>query len=70
VYWARKVERRGRGVNWRDESSDDCGDWVVGGNGFGGDFGSGADGFGEAADDVSGFDGDEAGERSAGVAER
>ena len=52
------------GVNWRDEIENVCGGEFVGGDGFGGGWAGGgdSDGWGEAADDVCGFDGDEAGE--------
>jgi hypothetical protein len=47
------------GVNWRDENENVCGGRGVGGVGWNGWW---AGGFGEEADDVCGFDGDEAGE--------
>ena len=54
------------GVNWRDENENLCGAWFgfVGGDGLCGGWADGGDAscWGEAADDVCGFDGDEAGE--------
>ena len=46
------------GVNWRDEIENDCCGVYVGGDGL---CGGRAGGFGKEADDVCGFDGDEAG---------
>src|ERR1017187_6891975 len=79
--WRRALVREGhvgrwsRELDWRDEEiwagvRCGCGVWTgLGRAGCGGSSGAGRDG-GEAADDVCGHEGDDAGERAADLAER